>query len=184
MQFVQPTWHKDWEFSPIETCGGKYCNLFSPDAGVFDLLEGDEGIGVHSESQGNAWAFIKFKGGEGNSGSVVDPAAKGGVNNTVNHIRIAASAPAEFCMSILTDNTAGAHDIHDKLAARIGWYQDENLDVGSAEVPSGDLVFNGVLDLYTFKFANMTGDHFIKVRLNGGPNTEPGFGGLMFDPCN
>jgi len=29
----------------------------------------------------------------------------------------------------------------------------------------------------------MTGEDFIKIRLNGGPGTDPGFGGLMFDPC-
>jgi len=70
------------------------------------------------------------------------------------------------------------------LAARIGWYQDVDLEVGTALVPAGDLVFNGVPDLYVFKFSNMTGDDFIKIRLNGGPNTNPGFGGLLFDPCS
>lgn len=183
MYFLKPTWQRDWEFNVFETCGGQFCNLFSPDAGVFDLSEGDEGIGVYSESEGDAWAYIKLTDREGNSGSVVDPAAKENSNNSVNHIRIGPDAPVEFCMSILTDNTAGAHDILGGLAARIGWYQDEDLEAGTANVPASDLVYNNVPDLYVFKFANMTGDDFIKIRLNGGAN-EPGFGGLMFDPCD
>jgi len=184
MQFSKPTWQKDWEFSVFETCGGQFCNLFSPDAGVFDLLEGDEGVGVHSASEGDAWAFIQFTGGSGNSGSVVDEAANGNTNNSVNHIRMDSDVPAEFCMSILTDNTAGAHDIHQTLAGRIGWYQDVDLEVGTAQVPAEDLVYNGIPDLYVFRYSNMTDEDFIKIRLNGGEGTDPGFGGLMFDPCD
>ncbi len=183
MQFMKPAWQRDWEFNVFERCGGEFCNVFSPDAGVFDIGAGQEGIGVFSKSEGNAWASIKFTGGSGNSGSVVDPSAKGNSNNSVNHIRIGPGAPAEFCMSILTDNTAGAHDILGALTARIGWYQDVDLEAGSVKVPSSDLVYNGVPDLYVFKFANMTGEDFIKIRLNGGSN-KPGFGGLMFDPCD
>ncbi len=183
MRFSKPAWQRDWEFKVFEQCGGEFCNLFSPDAGVFDVLEGEEGIGVRSASEGDAWAYIKFTGGEGNSGTIIDPSANGNSNNTVNHIRIGPDAPVEFCMSVLTDNTAGAHDIRDTLAARIGWYKDTNLDAGTAKVPAADLVYNGVPDLYVFKFANMTGDDFIKIRLNGGQGTDPGFGGLMFDPC-
>lgn len=184
MKFSKPSWQKDWEFKVFEQCGGQFCNLFSPDAGVFDVLEGEEGIGVYSESEGAGWPKIKFSGGEGNSGSVVDEFANGNSNNSVNHIRIGAGAPQEFCMSILTDNTAGKHDINDTLAARIGWYQDVDLEAGTAEVPEEDLVFNGVPDLYVFKFSYMTDEDFIKIRLNGGDGTDPGFGGLMFDPCD
>ncbi len=183
MLFSKPAWQRDWEFKVFEQCGGKFCNLFSPDAGVFDVTQGEEGIGVYSESNGDAWAHIKFTGGEGNSGTIVDESANGNSNNTVNHIRMKADAPADFCMSILTDNTAGEHDIRGGLAARIGWYQDENLEAGTAKVPDGDLVYNGVPDLYVFKFSNMTADDFIKIRLNGGDGTDPGFGGLMFDDC-
>lgn len=183
MRFNKPTWQKDWEWKVFEQCGGQFCNLFSPDAGVFDVLEGEEGIGVYSESEGNKWAFIKFSDGEGNSGSIVDESANGNSNNTVNHIRIGAGAPQEFCMSILTDNTAGDHDINDTLAARIGWYQDVDLETGTAHVPEEDLVYNGVPDLYVFKYSYMTDEDFIKIRLNGGEGSDPGFGGLMFDPC-
>lgn len=183
MRFSKPVWQGDWEFKVFEQCGGKFCNLFSPDAGVFDVTQGEEGIGVYSESNGDAWAHIKFTGGEGNSGTIVDESANGNSNNTVNHIRMKADAPADFCMSILTDNTANEHDIRGGLAARIGWYQDENLEAGTAKVPAGDLVYNGVPDLYVFKFSNMTADDFIKIRLNGGDGNDPGFGGLMFDDC-
>jgi|GEM_PF-3473742 len=184
MRFNKPSWQRDWEFKVFEQCGGEFCNLFSPDAGVFDIAEGQQGIGVYSESEGDAWSYIKFTGGDGNSGSIVDESANGNSNNTVNHIRIGDGAPAEFCMSILTDNTAGEHDIRGALAARIGWYQDVDLEAGTAKVPDADLVYNGVPDLYVFKFSNMTGDDFIKIRLNGGEGTDPGFGGLMFDPCD
>ena len=44
-------------------------------------------------------------------------------------------------------------------------------------------MFNGVPDLYVFRYANMTEDDFIKIRLRGDDGTDPGFGGLMFDPC-
>lgn len=184
MQFSKPTWQKDWEWKVFEQCGGQFCNLFSPDAGLFDALEGEEGIGVYSESEGNKWAFIKYSDGAGNSGSVVDESANGNSNNTVNHIRIGAGAPQEFCMSILTDNTAGDHDINDTLAARIGWYQDVDLETGTAKVPAEDLVYNGTPDLYVFKYSYMTDEDFIKIRLNGGEGSDPGFGGLMFDPCD
>lgn len=183
MQFSKPSWQRDWEFNVFEMCGGQFCNVFSPDAGVFDLLEGQEGIGVHSASNGDGWASIQFTGGSGNSGTVVDQAANGNTNNTVNHIRMNDAVPVEFCMSVLTDNTANAHDINDTLAARIGWYQDVDLEAGTAVVPAEDLVFNGVPDLYVFRYSNMTGEDFIKIRLNGGNGTNPGFGGLMFDPC-
>ncbi|MCB9705349.1 MAG: hypothetical protein H6711_25975 [Myxococcales bacterium] len=182
MRFLKPTWQRDWEWKVFELCGGEFCNLFSPDAGVFDVLEGEEGIGVYSESGGGAWAAIQTAGGSGNSGSVVDEAAHDNSNNSVNHIRMNADVPAEFCMSILTDNTAGKHDISGGLAARIGWYGDVDLEAGTASVPDEDLVFNGVPDLYVFRYANMTEDDFIKIRLNG-KGTDPGFGGLMFDPC-
>ncbi|MCA9654189.1 MAG: hypothetical protein KC501_29980 [Myxococcales bacterium] len=184
MHFSKPAWQKDWEWNVFETCGGQFCNLFSPDAGVFDILEGEEGIGVHSASGGDAWAFIQLTGLSGSSGTIVDEAANGSSNNTVNHIRMGPGVPAEFCMAVLTDNTAGEHDINDTLAARIGWYQDVDLEAGTAEVPAEDLVFNGVPDLYVFRFANMTDEDFIKIRLNGGDGTDPGFGGLMFDPCD
>jgi hypothetical protein len=183
MRFSKPTWQKDWKFKVFEQCGGQFCNLFSPDAGLFDILEGQEGIGVYSESEGDAWATIKLTSGSGNSGTVVDESANGNSNNSVNHIRTSDDAPAEFCMSLLTDNTAGKHDINKTLAARIGWYGDVDLETGTAKVPEEELVFNGVPDLYVFKFSNMTGEDFIKIRLNGGDGTDPGFGGLMFDPC-
>ncbi|HFE44902.1 MAG TPA: hypothetical protein ENJ18_05320 [Nannocystis exedens] len=75
MRFSKPSWQRDWEWKVFEQCGGQFCNLFSPDAGVFDLLEGEEGIGVYSKSEGAAWAKIKYTGGEGNSGTVVDESA-------------------------------------------------------------------------------------------------------------
>jgi len=40
MRFSKPAWQGDWEFKVFEQCGGKPCNLFSPDAGLFDVTEG------------------------------------------------------------------------------------------------------------------------------------------------
>jgi len=182
MVFSKPSWQKRWEWDTDETCGGDPCNLMSIDAGVFDVSKGAEGIGVETRTKDSNYDFVLPNFVSGNSGSTRDAAAENNTNNTVNHISMESTVPSEFCMDIITDNTAFYHNPADILAARIGWYPDQDYEAGTATVPSGDLTFNAIPDIYTFKFSNMTSSDFIKIRLKA-TNQNPGFGGLMFGSC-
>lgn len=146
---------------------------FSDPTRTFSLDSG----GVYSEGGDPAWNLFTLPDDEvGLSGSVVDPQTKNNSNNTVNKIILSAGVPQSFLLHIVVDNTNGEHDPASRLEAR-------------AETPAIDnrinttvADFNGIADVYTFKYDGWLATDFIKLRLNSGVIGEAaGFAGLMFD---
>lgn len=133
--------------------------------------------GVYAEGGDPAWNTFTLPDGEvGLSGSVVDPQTMNNSNNTVNKIILAAGVPQSFLLHIVVDNTNGEHDPASRIEAR-------------AEIPAVDnrinttvSAFNGIADVYTFRYEGWVAGDFIKLRFNSGVNGEAaGFAGLMFD---
>jgi hypothetical protein len=155
---------------------------FSGDAGLFDL--GPPLVfGVYSAGGDTSWNTFRLPalaGAEtGLSGSVVDEATENNSNNTVNRIQLGAGVPSSFLMRIVVDNTNGAHNPAGRLRAR-GDSINGGVDVG---VELNNLIFNGIADVYTFRYDEFEEGDFIKIQLNSGePGRYAGFAGLMFDP--
>jgi hypothetical protein len=120
----------------------------------------------------------------GLSGAIVDPHTTNGVNNTVNRIQLVDGVPGTFYLHVLVDNTGGAHD-SSRVQARgnIGTLDDDNqVDPLSYPGVGGTcLAFNGVPDIYTFRFEGFAAGDYMKLRLQGGPDRVASFGGLLFD---
>ena len=173
MQLYLPSW-LEFNFDPWDLQN----TTFSPDKP--DCFDNCSGRGVYTRGGYSYWdSFILPNGFTGLSGSVVDEQAENNTNNTVNQIYMKNGVPASFCMHIVTDNTANAHDSAAFIIARAGRPGQGSFDPNAA-VPN--LSFDGMTDVHTFRFDNFLPGDFIKIRLNSGtPGMAPGFGGLMFD---
>lgn len=140
------------------------------------------------------WNDFTLPDGEfGRSGAIVDPhTADGNSNNTINRIQLRGDVPETFYFSVITDNTNHEYDPEAQIRARGGagetspGFGDED-DISADPYPQApDLAFNGIADVYTFKFTGFSGGSvinqtdFIKLRLGGGP-AGGSFGGLLFD---
>jgi hypothetical protein len=128
------------------------------------------------------WNTLKIPNGEiGLSGAIVDPHTAGNSNNTINRIQLNAGVPSTFYFHVLTDNTGLEHDPTNRLRAR-GDDNGANIDPNTFPAP-GTAGFNGVADVYTFRYDGFVGGDFIKLQLNGDPAPAEGasFGGLLFD---
>jgi hypothetical protein len=78
------------------------------------------------------------------------------------------------------DNTNHEHDPINRLRPR--GEGPTTPDTGVTLTP-GASAFNGIADVYTFRYTNWEANDFIKLQLNGAaaPATGAGFAGLMFD---
>ena len=172
MQLYLPNW-LEFNFDPwnLDT-------TFSADKP--DCFDDCRGRGVYTRGGYTNWdSFILPNGFVGLSGSIVDEQAENNTNNTVNKIQMKNGLPSSFCMHVVTDNTANAHNSARSIIVRGGRPEQGGFDP-SAHVP--ELSFDGITDVHTFRFDNFVPDDFIKIRLNSGtPGMNPGFGGLMFD---
>ena len=173
MQFYVPNW-LEFNFDPWDLDN----TTFSADKP--DCFDNCSGRGVYTRGGYANWdAFTLPNGFAGLSGSIVDEQAENNTNNTVNKIRMKNGVPSSFCMHVVTDNTANAHNSANSIIVRGGRPGQGSFDPNAA-VP--DLSFDGTTDVHTFRFDNFLPEDFIKIRLNSGtPGIEPGFGGLMFD---
>lgn len=173
MQFYVPNW-LEFNFD----CWDLEKTTFSADKP--DCFDDCKGRGVYTRGGYNHWdAFTLPNGFSGPSGSIVDEKAENNTNNSVNQIYLKAGVPVSFCLHLVTDNTAFAHNSAQSITVRGGRPGQGSFDP-SAPVP--DLSFDGATDVHTFRFDNFLPDDFIKIRLNSGmPGMDPGFGGLMFD---
>ncbi len=173
MQFYVPNW-LEFNFD----CFDLDDTTFSPDKP--DCLDNCKGRGVYTRGGYGNWdSFILPNGFSGPSGSIVDEKAENNTNNTVNQIYMKAGVPSSFCMHVVTDNTANAHNSANAIIVRGGRPGQGSFD---PKAPVPDLSFDGTTDVYTFRFDNFLPDDFIKIRLNSGTQgMDPGFGGLMFD---
>jgi hypothetical protein len=129
-----------------------------------------------------AWAALKLPSSEiGLSGAIVDPHTASNSNNTINRIQLNAGVPSTFYFHIVTDNTAFEHDPTNRLRAR---GNAGGIDIEANTYPqTAQLHFNGIPDVYTFRYDGFAGGDFIKLQLNGAPPPAPGasFGGFLFD---
>jgi len=173
MQLFLPNW-LEFNFDPWDPDD----TTFSADKP--DCFDNCSGRGVYTRGGYTYWdAFTLPNGFSGLSGSIVDEKAENNTNNTVNQIYMKSGVPPSFCMHIVTDNTANAHNSADSIIVRGGRPGQGSFDPNA---PIPNLSFDGTTDVHTFRFDNFLPGDFIKIRLNSGtPGMDPGFGGLMFD---
>jgi hypothetical protein len=123
-------------------------------------------------------------GRRGRSGAIVDPFTDGNTNNTVNRIQLGRGVPSSFLFHVVTDNTGLQHDPTNRIHARgsVGPL-DANLQVDADRFPrAADLAFNGVPDVYTFRFDGFMPGDYIKVQLQGTAGSGGGsLAGFAFD---
>jgi hypothetical protein len=123
----------------------------------------------------------------GRSGIILDPHAAGNTSNAVNRIMLGKGTPASFYLRIVVDNTGGKHNAIARIRAR-GQHVDKLVEPDTFPSP-GAAGFNGIADVYTFRFDGFTPGDFIKIQLAGtpGPAKDGGSGGgsiagILFDP--
>lgn len=190
----RPTW-ENMRFNPPSWTGFQFDSTqadrtFSLDAAQppYNILFGDQTdpmdrvapfgnplvAGVYSKGGQSTWNTLTLPDGTtGLSGAVVDEWATANSNNTVNRIQLGAGTPSAFLLRLVVDNTNLEHDPAGTLRARAesGGQADASL-----------LTFNGIADVYTFRYDNFVAGDFIKIRLNSGVAGEaPSIGGFMFD---
>ncbi|QEG33190.1 hypothetical protein [Bythopirellula goksoeyrii] len=123
--------------------------------------------------------FVLPNGQRGRSGAIVDPYAYKNTNNSVNRIQLGEGTPDVFFLHIVTDNTNGEHNPTNRLRAR---GNAKDVDLEPMSVPPDDaLKFNGVADVYTFRYEGFQSGDFIKIQLNGDSKQGPSIGGILFD---
>ncbi|MEZ5277031.1 MAG: hypothetical protein R3F07_11675 [Opitutaceae bacterium] len=140
-------------------------------------------------SAGGFAAFNRFTlpdGEVGLSGIILDPHAAGNTSNAVNRIMLGEGTPASFYLRIVVDNTGGKYNAISRLRAR-GVHQGNAVEPDTWPQP-GEEGFNGVADIYTFRFDGFVAGDFIKIQLAGMPGDVAigggaSMGGILFDPA-
>jgi hypothetical protein len=136
-----------------------------------------------------AFNFLTLPDGEvGRSGIILDPHAAANTSNSVNRIRLEAGTPSSFLLRIVVDTTGGKHNAIGRIRAR-GHHAGTDVEPDTAAVP-GTVGFNGIADVYTFRYDGFTGGDFIKIQFIGMPGSAKdggsggaSFAGIMFDPA-
>jgi hypothetical protein len=92
--------------------------------------------------------------------------------------------PDSFYVHVVTDNTSREQDPTELVMARgnVGPL-DANIQVDPEVYPTrDDLTFNGIPDVYTFRFDGFAPGDYIKLRLSAhADGAGASFGGLLFD---
>ncbi len=134
-----------------------------------------------------AWNEFTLPNGEtGRSGIILDCFAASSTNNTVNRIVLGPATPSRFLLRIVVDNTAGEHNAINRIRAR---GNHDGVDINPPSFPApGQEGFNGIADVYTFRFQGFDDGDFIKIQFNGMPGKcddggsgGASFAGLLFD---
>ncbi len=147
---------------------------FSPDAYGSPL-------GVKTKGGFAHWPVFTLPNGQtGRAGAVYDDATLDeNSNNTINQVITLFDQPSDFCLNIITDNTAGENNPDKRFEAR--------LDSGGTQIDFNlaghpDFTFDGQPDMYTFRYEGMNDDERFKIRLSTFATDEgkgAGFGGIM-----
>jgi hypothetical protein len=116
---------------------------------------------------------------------VVDPQTVNNSNNTINKIVLMPGIPGDLLpqsvlLHIVVDNTNHEHDPVNRVRPR---GEGPTTPDTSVTLTPGAVAFNGIADVYTFRYTNWEANDFIKLQLNGAasPATGAGFAGMMFD---
>jgi hypothetical protein len=138
----------------------------------------------YSEGGDTSWNTLTLPNGtSGLSGSVVDPSSANNSNNTIRSLLLGPGTPADFLLHIVVDNTNGQHNPDARLRARgqgLG-PTPPAFDISGPNDPPPS-TYNGVADVYTFRYTGFADGTFIKLQLNSGnASFRAGFAGLMFD---
>jgi hypothetical protein len=147
----------------------------------FDPNDDDYSFGNLVTTSGGVfhWNTLRLPGGEvGLSGVMVDPEADDNSNNSITQLLLGAGVPDTFFMHVVVDTTLKTHDPSQRLRARA-----ESADsLSEDDVKLENLSFNGIADVYTFRYDGWAAGDFIKVQLNSGnAGIDPGITGIMFD---
>uniref|UniRef100_A0A7S4KMM7 Transmembrane 9 superfamily member n=1 Tax=Paramoeba aestuarina TaxID=180227 RepID=A0A7S4KMM7_9EUKA len=127
----------------------------------------------------DSFADVVLPDGEkGKSGILYDPAADENSNNSVNRVMLNDGVPESFILSIVVDNSNQMYDSVNKIDAR-GEHDKKSIEPDVVPEP-GEGAFNGIPDLYQFRYDNFSPNDYIKIRFNGG-ETGASFGGMLFD---
>ncbi len=131
----------------------------------------------------DTWNNFKLPSGEsGRSGSLVDPGSANNSNNTIDDMILRGDVPSSFLFSVVVDNTNGAHNPARRINARGEDGTDGSNFPVEVDLDTRGEVFNGVADIYTFRYDGFVPEDRIKLRLHSGVAGVPaGFAGLMFD---
>jgi hypothetical protein len=127
------------------------------------------------------WNNVTLPDGEtGLSGAIVDPHTSGNSNNTINRIRLNAGVPSTFYFHVVTDNTNFEHNPTNRLRAR---GNAGGVDIEANTYPqTAGLNFDGIADVYTFRYDGFAAGDYIKLQLNGDAADEgASFAGFMLD---
>lgn len=131
---------------------------YLPDGRTFSNDALGSPIGTKTRGGYAAWpTFTLPDGRTGRSGSFYDESNIDNKNNTINQIRINVPTLTEFCLNLITDNTNHEHDPDVLLEAR-----SDTVNLSLEGHP--DLTFDGVTDMYTFRYRGMKEDDVFKVR--------------------
>ncbi len=132
-------------------------------------------IGTKTRGGYANWAMFTLPSGQvGRSGTFYDESNIDNSNNTVNEMKIDVTTLSEFCLNLVTDNTAGEHDPDVRLQARS--------DTVDLDVAPGDLTFDGQTDMYTFRYQGMQNNDVVKIRMQCSSASGckgAGLGGIM-----
>ncbi len=184
-EFDPPSWasfqfditQADRAFSPDALyCSGDPADPLDQVAPFGDPLV----VGVYTKGGESTWdSFTLPDGTQGLSGAAVDEFAANNSNNSVNRIQLEVGTPSSFLLRIAVDNTNMEHDPAGRLRARGDTNNAVPVDV---DARLSGLTFNGITDVYTFRYDNFVAGDFIKIQLNSGvPGETPSIGGIMFD---
>ncbi len=138
--------------------------------------------GVNTGGSFAHWARFTLPNGQvGKSGIFYDDyATDGNANNTINQIIGRDGVPQDFCVNIITDNSAGANLAERKMEVKLDAGHRGNRQIDMAGHP--DYTFDHVPDMYTFKFTGFAVGDRIKLKLSTnrqGSHDGPGIGGIM-----
>ena len=121
----------------------------------------------------------------GVSGIILDPAAADNSNNSVNRISLNAGTPESFILSIMVDNDSNRQHLPINSIIARGEHDNESIEPNYIPPIYADN-FNGMADLYQFRYDGFKDGDYIKIKFNGmkGSVDEGGgasFSGLLFD---
>jgi len=185
-EYDPPSW-VSFEFDATQF----FRTAFSVDAGIFsgdffdplDLVAPFGNplvLGVYTKGGQPTWdSFTLPDGTQGLSGAAVDEFTDNNTNNSVNRIQLGVGTPSSFLLRIAVDNTNMEHDPAGRLRAR---GDTDNAGTVDVDWRLSNLTFNGITDVYTFRYDNFVAGDFIKIQLNSGvPGEAASIGGIMFD---